>query len=51
MLKKNDSLRSVHFLDARGDTVFNVSLVREQGELNPVANDHYETVWATLSAH
>jgi precorrin-3B C17-methyltransferase len=51
MLKKNDSLRSVHFLDARGDTVFNVSLVREQGALNPVANDHYETVWATLSAH
>lgn len=50
MLKKGNSLRGVQFLDASGETVFNVSLVREQGELNAVANDHFETVWHSLAA-
>jgi len=49
MVKKSDSLRSLHFLDAAGETVFNVSMVREQGQLNPVALDHYDTAWRMLS--
>ncbi len=45
MLKRGDSLCSVHFMDAAGDSVFNLSLIRSDGEFNAAALKHYQQIW------
>lgn len=45
MLQRGDSLRSVHFVDAQGDAVFNISLIKSDGEFNAAAESHYQQVW------
>jgi len=49
MLKKGNSLRGINFVDQHGETVFNLSLVREQGQFSALALDHFETAWQMLS--
>ncbi len=45
MVQRSNQLRSVHFVDAAGDAVFNLSLVREHGEFEPTAIAHYQQSW------
>jgi len=45
MLQRSDSLRSVHFVDAAGDAVFNLSLIKSEGEFDSAAVNHYQQVW------
>ena len=45
MLERGDSLRSVHFTDDKGDSVFNISLLKTDGEFTATALKHYEQVW------
>ena len=48
LLRRGDSLRGVHFNDARGNTVFNLSLVRSDGEFEAEALQQYEQAWQRL---
>ncbi len=45
MLQRGDSLRSVHFVDAQGDAVFNISLIKIDGEFDAAAENHYQQIW------
>ena len=45
MLQRGDSLRSVHFVDVAGDAVFNLSLIKSEGEFNAAALAHYQQIW------
>ena len=45
MVQRGDQLRSVHFLDAAGHAVFNLSLIRQDGEFNPTAESSYQSCW------
>jgi len=45
MLQRGDSLRSVHFVDAAGDAVFNLSLIKSDGEFDEAALRQYQQVW------
>jgi len=45
MLQRGDSLRSVHFVDASGDAVFNLSLIKSEGEFDVAALKHYQQIW------
>jgi len=49
MVKKSKSLRGLNFVDAAGETVFNLSMVRENGQFSDVALDHYDTAWQMLA--
>lgn len=42
MLQKGDALRSVHFVDEKGDAVFNISLIRKDGEFDGDAEKQYQ---------
>ncbi len=45
MVQRGNSLRSVHFVDAAGHAVFNLSLIRQEGEFNSKAQTSYQEVW------
>ncbi|MBL1277039.1 MAG: precorrin-3B C(17)-methyltransferase [Ectothiorhodospiraceae bacterium] len=45
MLERGDSLRSVHFADDKGDSVFNISLLKTDGEFTAAVLSHYEQIW------
>ncbi|VAW54078.1 Cobalt-precorrin-3 C(17)-methyltransferase, partial [hydrothermal vent metagenome] len=48
-VKRGKKLCSVHFTDEKNETVFNVSLVREDNAYNADALQAYEADWKTLS--
>ena len=41
-IQKGRVLRSVHFVDAAGNAVFNLSLVRQEGEFEATAEQFYQ---------
>ena len=45
MVQRGDSLRSVHFVDVTGHSIFNLSLIRREGEFNSEAETSYQKVW------
>ena len=51
LVRRGDSLRGAHFLDAAGETLFNLSLVRQDGAFAPAAEQHYEQAWQQLGEH
>jgi len=48
MLRRGDDLRSLYFTDERQDVVFNLSLVRKEGELEEAAVQCFEQAWNQL---
>jgi len=48
MMRKGDNLRSAYFTDAKGNTVFNFSLLREDGQFNRSALQQFERDWLKL---
>lgn len=44
-VRRGDGLRGLHFVDSRGDTVFNLSLVREDGQFDSDAEQAYSQAW------
>jgi len=44
-LRRGDSLRGLHFTDAAGQSVFNISLVRKDGAFDPSAERAFEALW------
>jgi len=49
LIRRGESLRGVHFTDQRGESVFNLSLVRQQEQFDKAALATFEQDWATLS--
>ncbi len=45
MVQRGDSLRSIHFVDAAGDAVFNLSLRKTEAEFDAGALAHYQQLW------
>ncbi|VAW86396.1 Cobalt-precorrin-3 C(17)-methyltransferase [hydrothermal vent metagenome] len=45
MIQRGDTLRSIHFVDAAGDSVFNLSLIRQDGEFESTAETNYQQSW------
>ncbi len=50
LIRRGESLRGVHFTNARGETLFNLSLVRQEEQFDPEALAAFEQDWPTLSA-
>ena len=48
-VRRADKLCSVHFTDEKNETVFNLSLVREEGIFNARSLKHFEQDWQTLT--
>lgn len=48
-LRRGDSLRGLYFVDATGETVFNLSLVRSDGVFDAGAVKRFEQAWQTLT--
>ncbi|MFV2060877.1 MAG: precorrin-3B C(17)-methyltransferase [Gammaproteobacteria bacterium] len=48
-IRRNDSMRGVYFLNDQGHSVFNLSLVRQDGKFNETAEIEYLSNWQTLS--
>lgn len=48
-VRRGDSLRGVYFIDAMGDTVFNLSLVREESQFNEAAKAAFDQAWQDLT--
>lgn len=46
-LRRGDSLRSLHFIDAAGKSVFNLSLIRKDAAFDPSAESSFEALWLT----
>jgi len=44
-VQRNDSMRAVYFLNVHGDSVFNLSLVREDSKFDESAEQAYMSVW------
>ncbi len=44
-VRRNDSMRAVYFLNEQGDSVFNLSLVRNNGQFDQTANTDYSSIW------
>lgn len=42
LLQKGESLRSVHFVDEKGDAIFNISLIRKDGKFEGDAENMYQ---------
>ncbi len=51
LMQKPDALYSAHFVDERGDSVFNLSLVRRDGQFDPQALSHYQSIWHNTQTH
>ncbi len=45
MVQRGDSLRSIHFVDAAGDAVFNLSLRKMEAEFDADALAYYQQLW------
>lgn len=48
-VRRRNSLHSMYFTDAAGDTVFNLSLVREDGRLEAGAKRAFDQAWQELA--
>jgi len=48
-IRKNDSMRGVYFLNDKGESVFNLSLVRQEGKFNQSAEAEYTSTWDKYS--
>jgi len=51
LMRRGNSLRSAHFTDIRGDTVFNLSLLRTDGQFDNNALQQFERDWQKLAQH
>lgn len=49
LLRRGDSLRSLYCIDAAGETVFNLSLVRVDGRFDEDAAQRFEQAWQSLT--
>ncbi|VAW98730.1 Cobalt-precorrin-3 C(17)-methyltransferase [hydrothermal vent metagenome] len=49
-IQKNDSMRAIYFLNIHGDSIFNLSLVRADGEFDTIAETEYKTLWKQYSS-
>ncbi|MEW6678743.1 MAG: precorrin-3B C(17)-methyltransferase [Pseudomonadota bacterium] len=49
LLRRGDSLRRLYFIDAAGETVFNLSLVRLDERFGEEAEQRFEQAWQTLT--
>ena len=47
-IRRGDSLRGVHFLDSKGNTVFNLSLVRKDGIFEGTTEQDFDNAWYSL---
>ncbi len=45
MVQRGNTLRSIHFVDATGDAIFNVSLIRKNGEFESAAESNFQQNW------
>ncbi len=45
LVQQGDRLRSIHFVDAAGDSVFNLSLRKTEGAFEKQALAHYRQLW------
>lgn len=48
LMQRGETLRSVHFVDAAGETVFNLSLIRKEGAFDKSAEQQFEEAWHKL---
>ena len=48
-LRRGNGLRGLHFIDAAGETVFNLSLVRMDERFDEEAERRFEQAWQTLT--
>lgn len=48
-LRRGDNLRGVYFLDAAGESVFNLLLVRKDGRFDEAATKQFEQAWRSFS--
>ncbi len=48
-VRRGDTLRSLHFVDALGEPLFNVSLIRNAGAFDKTAEQQYEQSWQSLT--
>ena len=48
LIRRGDSLSGVYFSDALNETVFNLSLVRKDGQFDTEAKIHFEQDWLSL---
>jgi len=48
-IRRNDSMRGIYFLDDHGHSVFNLSLVRQDGKFNEAAETEYLASWQEVS--
>ena len=48
LVQRGETLRSVHFVDAAGETVFNLSLIRKEGAFDKSAEQQFEEAWHKL---
>lgn len=49
LLQRGDTLRSAVFTDKNGETVFNVSLIRQDGKFDQHAQQQFEQLWQQVS--
>ncbi len=49
-VRRNDSMRAIYFLNEHGHSVFNLSLVRNDGKFDETANTNYSSVWQEHAA-
>ncbi len=45
LVQQGDRLRSIHFVDTAGDSLFNLSLRKTEGEFDDKAQAHYQQLW------
>ncbi len=48
LLRRADRLRGIYFLNSRGETIFNLSLLRTQGEFDSQSLQQFERLWREL---
>ncbi len=48
-VRRGETLRGVHFVDAACETVFNLSLLRKDGAFDKIAEQQFEQSWRELS--
>jgi precorrin-3B C17-methyltransferase len=48
-LRRGETLRGVHFVDATGETLFNLSLLRKENAFDKSAEQQFEESWHELS--
>ncbi len=49
LIRRGESLRGVHFTNAKGETLFNLSLVRQEEQFDEAALAAFEQAWTTLT--